>query len=85
MNSGGQENAANVGQKIMAAVMNIPVSVMRTAGEGGAWGIALLASYMLHKERKNLWKPFFPTKSLQETGVSVRRYRRADGTLSWPD
>ena len=39
-----------VGQRIMAAAMNVPVSVMETAGEGGAWGIALLASYMLHKD-----------------------------------
>lgn len=38
-----------VGQKIMAAAMKVPVSVMETAGEGGAWGIALLASYMLHR------------------------------------
>jgi sugar (pentulose or hexulose) kinase len=38
-----------VGQKIMAAAMNVPISVMETAGEGGAWGIALLASYLLHK------------------------------------
>src|ERR1700730_9066353 len=41
-----------VGQKMMAAAMNVPVSVMETASEGGAWGIALLASYMLHKEEK---------------------------------
>jgi sugar (pentulose or hexulose) kinase len=33
----------------MAAAMNVPVSVMETAAEGGAWGIALLASYMIHK------------------------------------
>lgn len=39
-----------VGQKMMAAAMNVPVSVMETAGEGGAWGIALLAAYMLNKE-----------------------------------
>jgi len=38
-----------VGQRFMAAAMNVPVAVMETAGEGGAWGIALLASYMLHK------------------------------------
>ncbi len=38
-----------VGQKMMAAAMNVPVSVMETAGEGGAWGIALLAAYMLGK------------------------------------
>ena len=34
----------------LAAAMNAPVSVMETAGEGGAWGIALLASYMLQKK-----------------------------------
>ena len=47
---GGFFKTEEVGQKIMAAAMNVPVSVMETAGEGGAWGIALLASYMLHKE-----------------------------------
>jgi sugar (pentulose or hexulose) kinase len=47
---GGFFKTEAVGQKIMAAAMNVPVSVMETAGEGGAWGIALLASYMLHKE-----------------------------------
>jgi len=31
--------------------MNVPVTVMETAGEGGAWGIALLASFMLHKTK----------------------------------
>jgi sugar (pentulose or hexulose) kinase len=40
-----------VGQKMMAAALNVPVAVMETAGEGGAWGIALLAAYMLHKEQ----------------------------------
>ena len=34
----------------MAAATKVPVSVMETAGEGGAWGIALLASYMKNKE-----------------------------------
>lgn len=46
---GGFFKTKEVGQKMMAAAMNVPVSVMETAGEGGAWGIALLASYMLHK------------------------------------
>ena len=46
---GGFFKTKEVGQKIMAAAMNVPVSVMETAGEGGAWGIALLASYMLYK------------------------------------
>jgi sugar (pentulose or hexulose) kinase len=46
---GGFFKTPQVGQKIMAAAMNAPVSVMETAGEGGAWGIALLAAYMLYK------------------------------------
>jgi sugar (pentulose or hexulose) kinase len=46
---GGFFKTREVGQKIMAAAMNVPVSVMETAGEGGAWGIALLAAYMLRK------------------------------------
>lgn len=46
---GGLFKTKEVGQKIMAAAMNAPVSVMETAGEGGAWGIALLASYMRSK------------------------------------
>lgn len=47
---GGLFKTKAVGQKVMAAAMNAPVSVMETAGEGGAWGIAVLASYMQNKE-----------------------------------
>jgi sugar (pentulose or hexulose) kinase len=46
---GGFFKTKEVGQKMMAAAMNVPVSVMETAGEGGAWGIALLAFYMHQK------------------------------------
>jgi len=46
---GGFFKTKNVGQSMMAAALNVPVSVMETAGEGGAWGIALLAAYMLNK------------------------------------
>ena len=38
-----------VGQKIMAAAAGVPVEVMETAGEGGAWGAALLAAYRVWK------------------------------------
>jgi len=51
---GGFFKTKEVGQLIMAAAMNVPVSVMETAGEGGAWGIALLASYMLNKKSEPL-------------------------------
>ncbi len=43
---GGLFKTKNVGQRVMAAALNVPVAVMESAGEGGAWGIALLAAYM---------------------------------------
>lgn len=47
---GGLFKTKGVGQRIAAAAMNTSVSVMETAGEGGAWGIALLADYMKNKD-----------------------------------
>lgn len=47
---GGLFKTKGVGQRIAAAAMNTSVSVMETAGEGGAWGIALLAAYMSGKK-----------------------------------
>ena len=47
---GGLFKTEGVGQQILADAVNAPVSVMSTAGEGGAWGIALLASYLINKE-----------------------------------
>lgn len=48
---GGLFKTPVVGQRIMAAAIDTPVSVMETAGEGGAWGIALLAATWLRKKR----------------------------------
>lgn len=50
MGHGGLFKTKGVGQSIMAAAANVPVTCMETAGEGGAWGIALLAAYMKNKE-----------------------------------
>ena len=47
---GGLFKTKGVGQSIMAAAINVPVSVMETAGEGGAWGIALLAGYLADRQ-----------------------------------
>ena len=47
---GGLFKTAGVGQRILAAAINSPISVMETAGEGGAWGIALLASYVVNND-----------------------------------
>lgn len=47
---GGYFKTKGVGQQIAADAINAPVSVMETAGEGGAWGIAVLAAYLVLKE-----------------------------------
>ncbi len=47
---GGLFKTKGVAQSYLAAATNTPVSVMATAGEGGAWGMALLAAYMVQKE-----------------------------------
>jgi len=59
---GGFFKTKGVGQKMMAAAMNVPVSVMETAGEGGAWGMALLASYLLNKDEKEPLEAFLTHK-----------------------
>ena len=50
MGHGGLFKTPVVGQRMLAAAINAPVSIMETAGEGGAWGMAILASY--RSERK---------------------------------
>jgi len=72
---GGFFKTESVGQKTMAAAMNVPVSVMETAGEGGAWGIALLASYMLNKKDD---EPL-------ETYLSDKVFAGEKGTTVTPD
>lgn len=49
---GGLFKTKGVGQKILAAALNSPISVMETAGEGGPWGMALLASYLVNNGKK---------------------------------
>ncbi|MDE6594397.1 MAG: ATPase, partial [Oscillospiraceae bacterium] len=53
---GGIFKVQGVAQQFLADGLNTPVSVMKTAGEGGAWGMALLAAYMVCKDGKNLAK-----------------------------
>ena len=55
---GGLFKTKGVGQKLMSAALNIPVAVMETAGEGGAWGIALLAAYMKNKKENQPLEDF---------------------------
>ena len=59
---GGLFKTKGVGQKILAGSIDAPVSVMETAGEGGAWGIALLASYMINKEENETLEDYLDAK-----------------------
>jgi sugar (pentulose or hexulose) kinase len=69
---GGFFKTKEVGQRIMAAAMNVPVSVMDTAGEGGAWGIALLASYMLYKTQNDPLEAYLSGKVFSnENGMTI--------------
>ena len=69
---GGFFKTKEVGQRIMAAAMNVPVSVMETAGEGGAWGIALLAAYMLHKVENEPLEAYLSTNVFAgEKGTTI--------------
>ena len=56
----------------MAAAINAPVSVMETAGEGGAWGIALLASYMINKDKNEAFEDYLSNKVFEgRLGIKV--------------
>ena len=59
---GGLFKTKGVGQSILAAAVNAPVSVMETAGEGGPWGMALLASYMLRREENESLQDYLANK-----------------------
>jgi len=69
---GGFFKTEEVGQRIMATAMNVPVSVMETAGEGGAWGIALLALYLLNKTENESLESYLSDKVFaDESGSTI--------------
>ena len=68
---GGFFKTRDVGLKIMSAATTVPVSVLETAGEGGAWGIALLASYMAGKKEGETLADFLNTIFEGKSGAVV--------------
>mgnify|MGYP000721347920 CR=1 FL=1 len=85
---GGFFKTKGVGQKVMAAAVNAPVSVMETAGEGGAWGIALLAAYRKNKaEGESLASYLEEQVFAKEESVQIARIRRMwkDLKCLWTD
>lgn len=84
---GGLFKVKGVGQRLMAAALNIPVAVMESAGEGGAWGIALLAAYMRRKAEGESLEDFLNKKvfaSAKEDNVKPDAADRA-GFLQFLD
>lgn len=59
---GGFFKTKGVGQRYLAAAVNTPVTVMDTASEGGAWGIALLAAYLIDKEPQEKLEDYLENK-----------------------
>ena len=76
MGHGGLFKTKGVGQQILADAVNAPVSVMETAGEGGAWGIAVLASYLVNKEEN---------ETLEELAWIPRYLQENQGSTLNPD
>lgn len=63
---GGLFKTKEVGQKILAAAMNTPIALMSTAGEGGPWGMAVLAAYMSNKDENETLEEYLANKVFKE-------------------
>ncbi len=72
---GGFFKTPGVGQQVLADALNVPISTMETAGEGGPWGMALLASFM---QRKN------PDETMEDY-LADRVFAQAKSTTLDPD
>ena len=59
---GGFFKTPEVGQRMLSAAVNAPVSVMETAGEGGPYGMALLAAYMVRKAENESLADYLDSK-----------------------
>lgn len=75
---GGLFKTKGVGQRVLAAAMNAPVAVMETAGEGGPWGMAILASYMVRREEGESFDAYLDKKVFAGQQGSVIRPDEAD-------
>ena len=70
---GGFFKTPGVGQQILANALNVPISVMETAGEGGPWGMALLAAYMVRKAEGETIEEYLANKVFaQAKSVTVQ-------------
>jgi sugar (pentulose or hexulose) kinase len=66
---GGLFKTKGVGQKLMASALNVPVAVLETAGEGGPWGMALLAAYMANKNEGETLESYLENKVFKDANA----------------
>lgn len=75
---GGFFKTKGVGQRFLAAALRCPVTVMETAGEGGAWGMAILAAYMRQKKGGETLENFISGRIFSETKKTVTEPLKED-------
>ncbi len=68
---GGFFKGGDTGQRIMAAALRVPVSLPATAGEGGAWGMALLAAFLVREDRAQSLPDFLDARISASMGAPV--------------
>lgn len=79
---GGFFRTKNVGQQIMADALNVPISVMKTAGEGGPWGMATLAAYSVNKKEGQSLVDYLNTKVFATQKATTLKPNES-GTMSF--
>lgn len=75
---GGLFKTPGVGQALMAGALHVPVTVMDTAGEGGAWGIALLAAFAGRKQPGETLEAFLETHVFANSPGTCVQPEKAD-------
>lgn len=68
---GGFFKGGDTGQRMMAAALNVPVSIPATAGEGGAWGMAVLAAFMLRSDPQDALPDYLDARIAASIGAPV--------------
>jgi sugar (pentulose or hexulose) kinase len=69
---GGFFKGGETGQRMMAAALDVPVSIPETAGEGGAWGMAVLAAYLVRTDAKQSLPDYLDSRIASRIGKPVK-------------
>ena len=75
---GGFFKTEEVGQRVLSAAIDAPVSVMETAGEGGPYGMAILASYLINKEDNESLEDYLDNKVFINAKTTSLEASKAD-------